>query len=307
MSGRTTKFKVGLFVLIGVLVGGGAIIWLGAASYFTSASLYVTYFNESVQGLQVDSMVKYRGVDVGRVAAIRVAPDYRLIEVVMQIRFEGALHREVVAQIKSVGITGLVFVGLDRAAPGEEDETPRINFASEYPIIPSKPSDIGRLISGADQVITRLKAVDFDGLVKEINKALGAVEGFFNSPKIKGMLASLDQAALSLNRAAAGVEKALDPEKTARLVEGADKVLSEAGSTLEQARRTLKVIESEAASLRLGPLRQQVGVLVGTAGDDLRAAGENLKRATENLERLVQRLQADPSALLFRRAPGGRD
>ena len=56
-------------------------------------SLYSVYFDESVQGLQVDSAIKYRGVEIGKVQSIEVAPDNRLIEVIMKIDMEGDLQK----------------------------------------------------------------------------------------------------------------------------------------------------------------------------------------------------------------------
>ena len=53
------------------------ILWLGMVQYFQEGRKYVAFFDESVQGLQKDSAVKYRGVDIGRVEDIRVAPDGR--------------------------------------------------------------------------------------------------------------------------------------------------------------------------------------------------------------------------------------
>ena len=55
---------IGLFVIIGVSIGLITIIWLGAYKYFEKGGTYATYFDESVQGLQTDSTVKYRGVEV---------------------------------------------------------------------------------------------------------------------------------------------------------------------------------------------------------------------------------------------------
>ena len=89
MTGKTSKFLIGLFVMAGILLGVGIIVWIGASKYFQKGSTYVTFFDESVQGLQMDSSVKYRGVDVGRVERIRVAPDYKLVEVVMKVELEG--------------------------------------------------------------------------------------------------------------------------------------------------------------------------------------------------------------------------
>jgi hypothetical protein len=76
----SSHFMIGLFVLIGVSIGFVFVFWLGVSRYSQTGETYAAYFDESVQGLQADSSVKYRGVDVGRVEKIRVAPDNRLIE-----------------------------------------------------------------------------------------------------------------------------------------------------------------------------------------------------------------------------------
>src|SRR5512139_4319213 len=133
MVRQVSSRTLGLFVTLGI------IIWVGASKYFEKGDRYVTYFNESVQGLQQDSAVKYRGVDVGRVEEIRVAPDNRLIEVIMKIRLKEEVEKNNVAYLRVVGITGIVFIELDRRNPEEEDLSPRLDFASEYPIIPSRP------------------------------------------------------------------------------------------------------------------------------------------------------------------------
>jgi phospholipid/cholesterol/gamma-HCH transport system substrate-binding protein len=85
MLKKKNYFMVGFFVLIGITAGIVIIVWLGASQYLQKGKTYATYFDESVQGLQIDSSVKYRGVDIGIVDKIRVAPDYRLIEIIMKI------------------------------------------------------------------------------------------------------------------------------------------------------------------------------------------------------------------------------
>ncbi|OGP87692.1 MAG: hypothetical protein A2157_18730 [Deltaproteobacteria bacterium RBG_16_47_11] len=129
MARRTSKFMIGLFVTIGILIGMVAVVWLGASKYFEKGATYVTYFDESVQGLQLDSAVKYRGVEAGRVEKIGVAPDHRLIEVTMNINLRGKIERDHVAQLKAVGITGIVFVELDRKEP----DKPEDNFCFNVP------------------------------------------------------------------------------------------------------------------------------------------------------------------------------
>ena len=91
-------------VVLGTLLASVLVIWVGATRYFETGSRYVTYFDESVQGLQKDSPVKYRGVEVGRVEQIRVAPDNHLIEVLVKIDLAEGVRNNVVAELKAVGI-----------------------------------------------------------------------------------------------------------------------------------------------------------------------------------------------------------
>ena len=82
MASQKTKFALGLFVTCGIGMVFLAVIWLGMSRYFKNGRYYATYFNESVQGFNVDSPVKYRGVSIGRVERIVVAPDANLIQVI---------------------------------------------------------------------------------------------------------------------------------------------------------------------------------------------------------------------------------
>ena len=117
MSKKKPLFTVGLFVVIGFMIGAGAIIWIGASKYFKKGDTFLTYFDESVQGLQIDSRVKYQGVDVGWVTKIDLAPDNRLVEVTMKININPDMANNIVAKLEMAGITGLVFVGLEHTKP----------------------------------------------------------------------------------------------------------------------------------------------------------------------------------------------
>ena len=138
MAKKTSNFLIGLFVVMGVLIGAVLIVWLSASKYFQKGPVYAAYFNESVQGLQMDSAVKYRGVDVGNVEKIRVAPDNKLIEILMKINLKGENTKELVAQLKSAGITGLVFIELDQKAKTRRPPTSR-RRSSLLPSIRSSP------------------------------------------------------------------------------------------------------------------------------------------------------------------------
>ena len=148
MAKRQARFLTGLFVIVGVLIGVVAVVWLGASKYFEKGTTYVTYFDESVQGLQVDSEVKYRGVGVGNVKSIGVAPDQKLVEVVIKIALEGDVEHSTVTQLRAAGITGIVFVELDRWKPDDQVFLPPRVMKTPYTIIPSKPSQTKQVLIG---------------------------------------------------------------------------------------------------------------------------------------------------------------
>ena len=125
---------VGLFVVIGFSLAVVAVIWLGMANYFEKGQYYVAYFDESVQGLDKDSPVKYRGVTIGSVNSIGVAPDANLIQVILKIETDIKLDDSIVAQLKSVGITGIMFVELEKRDANTTLSVQQIGFPTKYPV-----------------------------------------------------------------------------------------------------------------------------------------------------------------------------
>jgi len=123
----TNHWKLGLFVVLAIGVLIAVTFWMGARRFERDAFQAVSYFDESVQGLEVGSPVKWRGVTVGTVAEITVAPDGRQVQVTSDI-YSDALSRlgleqpvaggtfidpNLRVQLASAGITGVRFLQTD--------------------------------------------------------------------------------------------------------------------------------------------------------------------------------------------------
>jgi len=310
MARKTSKFTIGLFVTVGVFIGLIAIVWLGASKYLEKGGTYATYFDESVQGLQKDSTVKYRGVDVGRVEKIRVAPDNELIEVVMKIQLKGELQRTHIAQLKPAGITGVVFIELDHKEPGEEGLSPRLGFASEYPIIASKPSDIKQIIAGVQGVLENLKKIDAqrisEGIVSTVanlNGVITKVDNALAEKRLDEIIVEAKNTLVKIQNFATNIEgevRTLNLAKTGAHVESAtakiEKIVNsgEIEAALKEAKETI------------GNLNQWVDRLDKrslTIINDVKVISENLRKASESLDLLIERVYASPSDLLFGQPP----
>jgi phospholipid/cholesterol/gamma-HCH transport system substrate-binding protein len=303
MARHVSNRALGVFVVAGAILGVAAIIWVGASKYFEKGNRFVTYFDESVQGLQRDSTVKYRGVDVGRVEQIRVAPDNRLIEIVMKILLQEELEKNTVSTLRVAGITGIVFIELDRREPGDPDLSPRLDFAAEHPIIPSKPSQIRQIFSGIDDILEKIKQVDLEAISKSITNTAKAAEDLLAGPQVKKVLANLESISANLDQTVARVEKITGEGR----VEG---ILDETRSALVEARALITTTRNELKALRLAETAEKTNRVVDnlsrasrTTARDIQSMSENLKRASETLERLVDRLESNPSDLLFSSSP----
>ena len=302
MAKKKNYFIVGLFVLIGIASGVVIIVWLSASQFLHKGRAYVTYFDESVQGLQVDSNVKYRGVNIGRVNEINVAPDYQLIEVVMKINYDGNLDTTI-AKLKTAGITGIVYVELDHRKAGDVDRSPKLTFAPEYPVIPSNASDIKQIFSGLDTIMEQLKKIDFKGISDQIKITAKGINTFVSGDEMKRILRNLDTMTASLDHAADEINQMASDGKI-------DGILEDTRESIKEAKIAIKKIKEEANALNIAETSDKANRLIDNVSrktrlitEELQTTSENLRRASENLDEALERLKNDPSDILFSNPP----
>ncbi len=317
---------LGLFVTIGILLGAAAILWWGASKYFQKGTTYVTFFDESVQGLQVDSSVKYRGVDVGRVEQIRVAPDNRLIAVVMKIELAGEIGKNTVAQLRAAGITGIVFVELDSKNAQEPDLSPKLTFSPSYPVIPSRPSQITQILTSIDAMVEKVKNIDFQGISQDVEKELRtlsaqiqrtakAMETFVSGPTTQNILKNVESATKRADQNLARMEKVLAEGNLERILARAesatvrmdqsmarvDKILAEGNvevvldevrGVLRESQRVMSGLREEIRNMHLSETTQQFQQLA--EGVDKRAQGitREIRIISENLRLASERIDS---------------
>lgn len=302
MLKKKTFFTVGLFVLIGIVGGAALIVWLGASQYLQKGKRYVTYFDESVQGLQIDSNVKFRGVTIGKVDEINVAPDYRLIEIVMKINYAGDIDHTI-AKLKTAGITGIVFVELDHRKTGDINNSPKISFTPKYPVIPSNPSDIKQIFSGIDAVIEQMKQIDFKGISDQLKMTTTNINTFVSGDEMKRIIKNLDSMMTNLEGTSGKLNTFISDGRV-------DGILDDTQESIKEAKTAIKKIKDEVNALNLAETSDRVNQLIENVSrktkhitTELQITSENLKRTTDNMDQLVDRLKADPSELLFSRPP----
>jgi ABC-type transporter Mla subunit MlaD len=166
-----SPFKLGLFIVICGSIGLIALIWLGASHFFEERKPYVSYFNESVKGLQAGANVNYRGVPVGRVNSIGLAPDGRLIQVLMDLNPTFRVSKSLAIQLRPQGLTGLSYLEIDKAPADLAKLTPHLDFPLKYPLIPSYPSELALLKSALMNIYEQISSLDLKAFAGNWSKA----------------------------------------------------------------------------------------------------------------------------------------
>ena len=184
-SMRRIQVSVGLMVVVGAALLVGFVLFLTQSRVSTTDTIFETYIRESVQGLEVGSAVRYRGVSVGRVTSIGLASaEYRRPQgepfagafQLVVVRFAVNLQRtgdipstsDAVAQglrgrLASQGITGVAYIELDFVDP-ERFPVGSLPWVPAFPWIPAVPSTVAQVQTAAEAVMRQLQDIDIGGL-----------------------------------------------------------------------------------------------------------------------------------------------
>jgi MlaD protein len=199
MSAKANFFKIGLFTIGATIALVFLLVLLGAGKLFQSKIVMETYFNESVQGLDVGSKVKYRGVIVGEVKSIgftytRYQQDkpmserlrYVMVEATILPRLIGGrsggdVTRPEVAKaevdkglrvrLAPQGITGTSYLEIDYV-DSKTNPILQIDWTPDNFYIPSAQSTVTQFVAGASEIVDRLRKLDLEGTLANLNRLL---------------------------------------------------------------------------------------------------------------------------------------
>ncbi len=243
MSSQAQKFKIGLFVVVSLSLAIGITIWLGASRYLEVSQTAVAYFSESVQGLEADSPVKFRGVPVGRVKSIRLAPDGRLIEVVLSLNKSFKIREGLGIKINLLGLTGLKYLEMDTFKPDQVREPIQLTFKPEYPVIATYPSDIREIGNALDNIFQKVKDVDVANISYHFLRVSARLDKILSDPGLDNLgselastISELKDTSRKLNQEVTRIQRS---KAIARNLDRTSDLLTEGTETVRSANKLI--------------------------------------------------------------------
>ena len=192
MPKRISPFQVGLFFLFGAAVAVGALLWVGATHFFQPGKTYVTFFNSAVLGLNPGASVRFLGIQVGRVTAVGLTPNGKLVRVEMKLKPNFDVKGKAV-DLSQQGIMGQVFLGINQAPPDIKEITPKINFPTRYPVIPSHPGEFTRIEDSLEKIVQKVDSLDLKGLVADLKRTTRKADALLSDKDIRKTIRHLQE------------------------------------------------------------------------------------------------------------------
>ncbi len=317
MAVGTNHWKLGLFVIVGVSLALAAMVVLGAQRWNDKTVSYASFFDESVQGLEVGSPVKFRGVTIGNVAAIDVAVDHRHVQVTSELLTEqlGRLNLRLDngragstaglrMQLAQTGITGVKFMLLDYF-DGKAYPAVVLPFKVPRDTIPSTPSTMKNLEDSVVRTANQFPdiASALLGTVTRFNDLMTQVEQQHLPANAAGTLAEANSTLKELRTQ-------MQALNTGGLSKHAEQSMTALNQTLSNTDRLLARLESDKGVLhsaeRAANSMNEVARGAQTVGPELELTLREVRDAARSFHRFVDALERDPDMLLKGRAEARR-
>jgi phospholipid/cholesterol/gamma-HCH transport system substrate-binding protein len=305
MNSKANYIRIGIFVLLAIFLLVAGLLAFGARSYFTKKLTYETAIQGDVTGLSIGSSVLYRGIPIGKVSEIAIAPNYYpnstsdVIVVVFEVDqtilkkeqtseqreqlLEHEIGRGLRAMVKLQSITGTSVLFLQYLDPKSYPPL-AIDYTPDNPYIPSAPSQVTRMLESIEQSLQNLQKLDLGSIGSEASNALAQTSLLveqLNRMDLKDTVSKANNLLDTLDTTVKNVNTTITGMKLDQLGGNADDLVIQ----LKESNRKLQIVMDKLGN---APLGETV---------------DNLNADLQTLNAVLLELKRYPSGFIFGEPP----
>ena len=278
---KLSYFKIGLFVIGATVIAVIGVVVLGVGALLQKKIIVETYIDESVQGLDVGSAVKFRGVSIGKVEEITltsVAYPTRRRYVLVRAGLTSDMFQFPLAdagspgfmteiakglrvRLAAQGLTGTAYLEADYLDPARNPPL-TIDWQPRYPYVPSAQSRITQLSDALERILRNIEQIDIQRITEGVEKSLATITKVAES-------ANLETISKQTNA-----------------------LLSEVRDTNRQLKELVSAPELKSAVGDAAAAAATARQILARAEKPLNQMLADLPKASEGVDRLVKRLDA---------------
>jgi phospholipid/cholesterol/gamma-HCH transport system substrate-binding protein len=307
---KLSYFKIGVFVISAMVLAVIGIVVLGVGSVFQRNPLVETYIEESVQGLDVGSPMKFRGVLVGKVEDITLTSAvyntrrrYVLVRIGITSNlfqfpladpndptFKSELERGFRVRLAAQGLTGVAYLEADYLDP-ERNPPLEIDWQPKYPYIPSARSRILQLGDSVERILQNFEQLDIPQLTSSIEKSLAAITKLAEGANVEKIGAQANALLTEVRETNRQLKDLIaSPELKSTLVDAAA-AASSARQIIERAEKPLNQMLADLP--RVAESLEQLAKRLDSVSADLPDTSAQLRQTVQRLNRLISGQQQD--------------
>ena len=297
MESRSYALLTGLFtILLGIALALTFIWFRGDTRQYNN---YVVLSKFTVNGLYPQAMVRYRGVEVGKVDEVSLdRKDPRIVVIRIAVERSVPITHGTFAQIGYQGLTGLAYMLLD-----DDGSDPR-----PLPSPPENPAQIAMRSNLFDDIAESSKALLKQS--SELLDRLNSIVSVENQDRLERTLANFEQASAQLQPALRAI-----PEVARRaqelLGDENQKLLRHSLSNLEQATSAIvpAAQDSRQVLANIRSLSEKLDTISTALSTEITESTlpkvndlvEQLTRDSRDFRRLIHQVEREPQSLVFGR------
>ena len=300
MESEARYTLVGTLVLITTLLLIAGLLWLAGGADRVSYRHYTIYFaHQSMDGLDVSSAVKMRGIKVGVVDSYRFAGGGDAVRMDVKVDQDTPIRSNAEAIVNRNIVTGVATIEIrnpDATSPLLTEVLP----SEHYPVIAEGKSNLdnvanalSKMASNGAQVLDKVNLLLSDTNRKNISDTLQNLQAIStnladNKQALNTAIQSVHKAADEFGAAGGSITRAASTAETSmqNISKNADIALKQATSTMENLQRQTTGVSDSLQGLT------EVGTLEFTAvSRDLRHSADSISSAGQSL--------SNPRGILF--------
>ena len=315
MSQKPRYFRIGLFVVVALVVLAGGLIAFGAGQMFRPRIYIETYVDGTVQGIDVGSPVKFRGVPIGRVNAInftfneyetaRQVDRFNYVLILMEIdreMFPGMFEENLTpiieknvaqgmrARIEPQGVTGINYIDINYVNDPNQFPPLAIDWNPHHYYIPSAPGQLTNMLYSTNNIMRQIEELNIGGMSNSLTQLLANL-----NKEVTG--ADITKISTDLQTLVGELRETLKAANIGGVSEDARKLF-------EAARQMVDGLEKSNTQLR--EVLRNLEPATRISGPQIRELVRNLTLASENFAQFSAEVKRRPSLLLWGTPPAAK-
>ncbi len=333
MSRKANYYKIGVFVIIGMVIAVVGVIVFGAGKLLREKYTVETYFNQSVQGLNIGAPLKFQGVKIGSVSEIffvfnNYTTDYQYVlvraDVFLDLTSRGKISRitseeekkmnlnEMIKkglrlELSSQGVTGIAFLNAVYLDP-ERYPPLKIDWKPDFQYIPSAPGTITMVTQSIEKLTKSLDKIDIKNIIDNLDTLIKSLSTTVKDTQIGKITTDMRQVLYNLNKGIESLNSFLESKEMRTGLNDFSETMENIKMATKDLPETLKHFKTTTRNLpdtiaHINKTARRLDKLIAIESQDIETIIDNIRIVSENLKEFTDNSKRYPSHILFGEPP----